>query len=189
MSWEHDRMAKTITLAQVCERFERAGAASYGGEAVSQLTHSLQTADLAREAGADDDLVLACLLHDLGHFWQPSRTRPAHDADDRHERFGAAIVKAQVSERIAWLIGAHVLAKRYLCTVDPSYFRSLSPVSQTSFRLQGGPLTGTEMTEFTGHRWHEEAVHLRRWDDLAKDPKRPTPRLRDFLPLLRRYFA
>jgi hypothetical protein len=39
-----------------------------GAEPVSQLEHALQCADLAEAAGADEDLVLACLLHDAGRF-------------------------------------------------------------------------------------------------------------------------
>jgi predicted HD phosphohydrolase len=49
-----------------------------GAEAVSQLEHALQCADLAETAGADDDLVLACLLHDVGRFAADrERRRPA----------------------------------------------------------------------------------------------------------------
>ena len=40
----------------------------YGAERVSELAHALQCAELARAAGADEDLTLACLLHDVGRF-------------------------------------------------------------------------------------------------------------------------
>ena len=40
----------------------------YGAERVSELAHALQCAELAREAGADEGLTLACLLHDVGRF-------------------------------------------------------------------------------------------------------------------------
>lgn len=40
----------------------------YGGEAVSELEHALQCAELARAAGADEELQLACLLHDVGRY-------------------------------------------------------------------------------------------------------------------------
>ena len=46
----------------------RSAARSYGGEAVSELEHALQCADLARQAGAADDLTLAALLHDVGRY-------------------------------------------------------------------------------------------------------------------------
>src|SRR6516165_10389122 len=36
------------------------------GFAVDQLTHCLQTATLAERAGADDEVVFASLLHDVG---------------------------------------------------------------------------------------------------------------------------
>ena len=48
-------------------------ARSYGAERVSELAHALQCAELAQRAGADDELILACLLHDVGRFaaWAP----------------------------------------------------------------------------------------------------------------------
>ncbi len=38
------------------------------GFAVDQLTHCLQTASLAERAGADDELVVAALCHDVGKY-------------------------------------------------------------------------------------------------------------------------
>ena len=47
---------------------EQHGQGDYIGEAISQLEHCLQAADQAKRAGSDDDLVIAALLHDIGHF-------------------------------------------------------------------------------------------------------------------------
>ena len=44
------------------------GARRYGGEVVSELEHALQCGELAREASADEELQLACLLHDVGRY-------------------------------------------------------------------------------------------------------------------------
>src|SRR5262245_66482198 len=40
----------------------------YGGEVVSELEHALQCAELAHDGGADEELQLACLLHDVGRY-------------------------------------------------------------------------------------------------------------------------
>lgn len=53
---------------RLLDAMARSAARLYGGEAVSELEHALQAADLAREAGADEELQLACLLHDVGRF-------------------------------------------------------------------------------------------------------------------------
>jgi gamma-butyrobetaine dioxygenase len=49
----------------------RSAARQYGGEAVSELEHALQCAELAAAAGADEELVLAALLHDVGRYAVP----------------------------------------------------------------------------------------------------------------------
>ena len=47
---------------------DQRGAEQYTGEPVTQLEHALQSAWLAEQTGADDELVTAALLHDLGHL-------------------------------------------------------------------------------------------------------------------------
>ena len=63
-----------LSLTDIELLFARHGANQYSGEPVTQLEHALQTAHLAEQSGADDALVTACLLHDLGHLlneWNP----------------------------------------------------------------------------------------------------------------------
>ena len=55
-------LAMLVSLADVVDGF-----------AVDQLTHSLQTATRAERAGADDELVVASLCHDIGKaVWSPT---------------------------------------------------------------------------------------------------------------------
>jgi len=56
-----------LDLNDIEALFRRHGHEQYDGEPVTQLEHALQTAHLAEASGADDALVTACLLHDLGH--------------------------------------------------------------------------------------------------------------------------
>ncbi len=143
------------------------------GEAVTQLEHALQCAKLAAEEGADDELVLAALLHDLGHLAGAGRP----EAPGRHHgSVGAALVRAFVPDRVAWLIEHHVLAKRYLCTVDALYAANLSPASRRSLRWQGGLLLPAERMGLEAHPWFTDSLRLRRWDDLAKAPGVRCPR-------------
>lgn len=141
----------------------------YDGEAVDQRTHALQTAWLATEAGADDELVVAAALHDIGR----ARAVRAEHPGLPHELAGAAFARRRLSERAAWVIAQHVPAKRYLVATDAAYHALLSPVSVASLKVQGGPMDEREVAEFAAHPLAAEAVALRRWDDAAKDPDGP----------------
>jgi predicted HD phosphohydrolase len=80
-----------------------------------------------------------------------------------------------------------VIAKRYLCAVDAEYAASLSPASVRSLKAQGGPLGVEECRALERARWFEEAVAVRRWDDLAKDPTAVVAPLDAYGALLARY--
>ncbi|OLB98418.1 MAG: hypothetical protein AUH30_07760 [Candidatus Rokubacteria bacterium 13_1_40CM_68_15] len=161
------------------------GDAHYG-EAVTQRDHALQCATLASRAGADDELVLAALLHDLAHLVTPE----GRDTAQRHHGHeGAALVRPFVPARVAWIIEHHVAAKRYLCAVDPVYFARLSPASVQSLRAQGGPLAAEEQTALAAHPWFADALRVRRWDEEAKDPEAKVRALAAWVPLLEKYFG
>ena len=163
------------------------GARRYG-ESVTQLAHALQCAAHARAAGADDDLVLAALLHDVGHLGASGERVAQHETPRRHHGEQAArLIIPYVPERVAWIVEHHVIAKRYLCAVEAGYAASLSPASVRSLTAQGGPLGAEECGALERERWFEEAVAVRRWDDLAKDPTAVVAPLEDYRALLARY--
>ncbi|MBV8085412.1 MAG: HD domain-containing protein, partial [Chloroflexi bacterium] len=153
---------------------------SYDGEAVDELTHALQAFGQAVAAGADDELVIAAALHDIG------RAPAVRQRFGRipHEQAGAAFVREMLPERVAWLVGAHVAAKRYLVATDSAYAGTLSPASVASLKLQGGPMSGDEVVRFEREPWHTQALALRRWDEGAKDPHAATPTLDELRPYL-----
>lgn len=144
------------------------------GEAVSELQHALQAADFAAADGADDDLVLAALLHDAGRFAAPPSRIQIGRHPPGHEILGAELVEGYLSPRITWCIRHHVTAKRYLAATQRSYAANLSSASRRDLVTQGGPLSEEEIHEFAAEAWALDAIHLRRWCDMAKIPERPT---------------
>ena len=79
------------------------------------------------------------------------------------------------SQEVAQPVLMHVLAKRFLITTNPEYHKSLSPDSIRSLILQGGELTVEECEKFLSHSFASDAVLLRRWDELAKNPELVMP--------------
>jgi len=168
----------------------------YGQERVTELAHALQCAELADSAGADEELVLACLLHDVGRYavaqdeisdtLEAVATRSA-EARGHHEA-GADLIATHVPERVTFLIRAHTDAKRYLCAAEPGYHDTLSVGSKHTLTLQGGAMTAEEMRRADTNPWWRDALRLRRWDDEAKVVGRKTRPLSAWKPLLRKYF-
>jgi [1-hydroxy-2-(trimethylamino)ethyl]phosphonate dioxygenase len=170
---------------EIFELFEQRGGADYGGEWVSQLEHALQCAALAEEAGADAALISAALLHDIGHLVHELGREPAtRGIDDRHELRGREWLSRRFGEDVTEPVRQHVNAKRYLTATDPGYFATLSPSSMRSLALQGGPFSAEHAAGFFSLPHAPAAVRLRRWDEGAKIPGKPTPGLEHFRPYL-----
>src|SRR2546428_9531570 len=53
---------------RLIEAMTKSAARQYGKERVTELAHALQCAELAAGAGGDEEMVLACLLHDVGRY-------------------------------------------------------------------------------------------------------------------------
>ena len=83
-------------------------------------------------------------------------------------------------------IRLHVDAKRCLCAIDADYFSTLSADSVRSLKLQGGIFSEEEADEFLRKPFAQDALSLRRWDDLAKRPERATPPLDHYIQLIER---
>jgi len=165
-------------IDEIFNLFKNRGAAAYHGEAVSQTEHALQSAELALREGASDPLVVAALLHDVGHLLDGHDEDLAERGHDgRHEDAGSAWLSAHFGPAVTEPIRLHVAAKRYLCSVDPDYLAGLSKASRVSLRLQGGPMNDVERAGFESNRYFRDAVRLRHWDDTAKVPELAVPGL------------
>ena len=151
-------------------------------ESVTQLEHGLQCAHLAREENRSTSLIVAALLHDIGHLLL-DESEAVHNflsEDLFHETLGADYLANFFEESVLQPIRLHVPAKRYLCSTDPTYHDRLSEASKQSFQLQGGQMTQAEMTEMQRNSHLEDALALRRWDDLAKVPGRKVPPMESY---------
>jgi len=171
-----------LSLADIEQLFARHGAAQYSGEPVTQIEHALQTAHLAEESDAGDELVTACLLHDLGHLLNEQGETPTlRGIDDTHQYYALPFLRGLFPAAVLDPIRLHVDAKRYLCGVDKAYGARLSEDSKRSLRLQGGVFPAAEASAFIAQPGAREAVMLRQWDDLAKQADWRTPSLAHFL--------
>jgi phosphonate degradation associated HDIG domain protein len=137
---------------------------------VTQNEHALQSAALADADGAGDALVVAALLHDIGHLLVDEHA--GHEGflagDLEHERVGAAVLERWFPPSVTGPIALHVPAKRYLVATDPAYAGGLSEASTRSLVVQGGPMTEAQAAAFRSSPHAEPACRLRRWDDRAK---------------------
>ena len=130
------------------------------GYAVSRLGHSLQTAARARNDGADEDLIAAALIHDVGDLLAPYN----------HAELAAAIIRPYVRAEVTWIVEQHGLFQTYY------YVHHLGGDRHMRDRLRE-------------HRWYESCAHFcEAYDQASFDPNFPTPPLAEFEPLIRRVF-
>lgn len=170
----------TITN-QIIALFAKSGQAAYYGEDVTQTEHALQAASLAEQAGSPNALVVAALLHDIGHLIDDSPEDIAqHGVDARHEDHGAIWLQQYFGQNVTEPIRMHVDAKRYLCATEPGYYEALSEASKLSLQLQGGRFNAEEVAAFEQNPHFRDAVTLRHWDDAAKIPALPVPNLEHY---------
>jgi phosphonate degradation associated HDIG domain protein len=165
--------------------FAARGADSYFGETVSTTQHALQAAFFAQQAQTTGALVLAALLHDIGHLLDAAPNDLAEwTTDARHEEVGARWLAQRFGPEISEPVRLHVPAKRYLCATDAGYLSKLSPASLVTLQLQGGPMTATEAEHFAAIPFHLDAIRVRRWDDAGKVAGLATPGLQDYASLI-----
>jgi phosphonate degradation associated HDIG domain protein len=184
MSAELTRETIVPFLADI---FERRGGEEYLGEPVTMAEHMLQGATLAEEAGMAEEIVVAALLHDIGHFTSEFGTFSMEDTEDRfHEEAGAKVLEAFFPSIVTDCVRFHVAAKRYLCATKPEYFARLSEASVHSLNLQGGPMRADEVAAFEENPNLKEIVQVRYLDDAGKRDDMETPGFAHFAPMVQR---
>jgi [1-hydroxy-2-(trimethylamino)ethyl]phosphonate dioxygenase len=189
LSVNPDRMNAQSVKQLIEQMFEEQGALRYG-ENVTQLEHALQCASLAHMAGAGSALVMAALLHDIGHMVHDDAAAAFRNArDDHHEALGAKWLKRYFIDAVAQPVAWHVQAKRYLCLRETGYWDALSAVSKQTLVLQGGPMNQTEAEWFEQQAYMPDAVMIRRWDDAGKREDAEVLSLQHFLDLVPQVIA
>jgi predicted HD phosphohydrolase len=134
---------------------------SLAGYPVSRLGHSLQTATRALNDGADDELIVAALIHDVGDELAPYN----------HAEIAAGIIRPYVRPEVAWIVEQHGLIQTYYYvhhTGGDRYMRD----------------------KLRGHKWFDACVDFcHRWDQSSFDPDYPTQPLEVFVPYVQRIFG
>lgn len=179
--------SRSQVVDEILRLFAERGDSAYGGEVVSQREHALQAAHFARKVGAGPALVVAALLHDVGHLLHDlPDDAPDQGVDDRHEDLSAAWLIGRFGPEVSEPARLHVAAKRYLCAIEPGYFDALSEPSRISLALQGGPMSPDEVEAFRASPHSAAAVLLRRCDDSAKVPDLVVAEIEQHIPSLER---
>lgn len=171
------------TVNEIFSLYEMYGKEDYIGEAVSQLEHMCQAAQLAEAEGYDDEVILAAFFHDIGHLCEnimETNSMQGFGVADHELIAGNYLRTKGFSEKIARLVESHVQAKRYLTGKIPGYYEQLSDASKATLELQGGVMNETEMELFEQDHLHLLFIKIREWDDKAKLQNIPLPSLEKY---------
>ncbi|MES2775059.1 MAG: HD domain-containing protein [Bacteroidota bacterium] len=168
---------------EVLSLYIRYGQNDYIGEPVSQIEHMCQCAQLAEDAGYDDDVILAAFFHDIGHLLESEMDTTQMDGYGvvDHEKLGAGyLVEKGFSKKIGKLVASHVIAKRYLTFKYEEYYFRLSDASKKTLSFQGGPMSEQEAKLFETDPLHKLYIQLRLWDEQAKLEDVPLPSMEHY---------
>ena len=131
------------------------------GYPLTRLGHSLQTATRALRDAADEEMVVAALVHDIGDELAPYN----------HAELAASILRPYVRPEVSWIVAQHGLFQNYY------YVHHL-----------GGDRNARD--RYRDHPWYAACAHFcAAWDQCSFDPDYATEPLATFEPLVRRVFA
>lgn len=159
-------------IDEIMNLFKNYGSYDYIGETdITQIQHMFQCAMLAEKDTNDINIIIAALLHDIGHFIEINNKDKQMGSFGvmNHELIGKEYLLSKGFEnKVACLVGNHVKSKRYLVTKYPEYFNKLSEASKQTLIYQNGFMNNNEMIEFEKDPYFEESIKIRSYDDQAK---------------------
>ena len=180
-----DALTPDNIVAFIGSIFERRGDEEYLGEPVTMGEHMLQGATIAEQDGQPEEIIVAALLHDIGHFTSEFGTFMMDDTEDRHhDDAGAAVLERFFPKIVTDCCRYHVAAKRYLCATRPDYFNRLSEASIHSLNLQGGAMTAEEVAVFEQNPNLKDIIAVRYLDEAGKQAGMKTPDFWHFAPMV-----
>jgi predicted HD phosphohydrolase len=157
---EHPFHAKTAQ--RLMNELARQGQDSLDGYPISRLDHALQSATRAWREGADDDWIVAALLHDIGDGLAPQN----------HDRMAAEIIRPFVREEVTWVIEKHGAFQMF-------YY---------AHHLDGW--NPNERDQYRDHPCYQSAVDFcERWDQNCFDPAYSNQPLEFFTPMMESVFG
>ena len=131
------------------------------GYQVDRYEHSLQTATRAERDGADEEMIVCALLHDIGDGLAPHN----------HASFAAEVLRPFVTPERYWVVDKHGIFQGYFFWHHYGEDRN-------------------EREKYRGHPCFEEtALFCERWDQPAFDPAYESLPLEHFEPMVRRIFG
>jgi len=131
------------------------------GYQITRLEHSLQTATRALNDKADDEMVVATLLHDIGDELAPLN----------HSEYAAAVLKPYVSEKTHWVIEKHGEFQMY-------YY---------AHHLDGNK---NQRDKYKGHKYYQDTINFcENWDQKSFDPNFKSLSLQEFEPFIKKIFS
>jgi len=131
------------------------------GYQITRLEHSLQTATRALNDKADDEMVVAALLHDIGDELAPLN----------HSEYAAAVLKPYVSEKTHWIVEKHGVFQLYYYAHHLGHDKN-------------------EREKYKGHKYYEDTIKFcENWDQKSFDPNFKSLNLKDFEPYIKKIFS
>jgi predicted HD phosphohydrolase len=134
---------------------------SLAGYQISRLEHSLQSATRADADGADIELIVGALIHDLCDDLAPLN----------HSQLAATIIRPYVRAEVAWIIEHHGIFQMY-------HYGDAMGIDKNARDI------------YRDHAWFDSCERFcGDWDQMAFDPNYPTKPLAHFEPMLRKIFT
>ena len=134
---------------------------SLAGYQISRLEHSLQSATRAERDGADIELIVGALIHDLGDDLAPLN----------HSQLAAAIIRPYVRPEVAWIIEHQGIFQLY-------YYGDAMGVDKNAREI------------YRGHKWFDSCEKFcEHWDQMSFDPDYTSYPLAHFTPMVREIFS
>ena len=131
------------------------------GYKINRLEHSLQTATRALNDKADDEMIVAALLHDIGDELAPLN----------HSEYAAAVLKPYVSEKTHWIIEKHGEFQMYY------YAHHLGK-------------NKNQRDKYKDHPYYQDTVDFcEKWDQASFDPDYKNMTLEEFAPMIKKIFS